>query len=125
MDFTIKKRKSIEKTEVVNPCFKALKILDMHGSKAILEYKRLDAQDIDHKVGSPDIQVYVEVDGVLHVIMAECKSPKGKLRTSQKKYRSKYKHLSNVHYIEVRKVSDLMNKIEELTKFFENMLNSI
>lgn len=112
-----------EKNNVVIPCLKALRQLQSQG--AVIEYKRLSEHDIDHKLGAPDIEVKVVKNGWLHIIAAECKSGRGRLRLSQLLYALKYKDVKNFHYIKVKSDDDLKNKIEEITGYFKKKLGSI
>lgn len=108
--------KQLEKNEVLIPCLNSCKWLVKQG--IILEYKRLDAMDYDHKDGSPDIEIRLIKDEYVWLLMVECKAPDGTgtQRPSQIKYENKYKAVKNVVYILVESVKEMEAKVEELTK---------
>lgn len=87
----------IERQQVLEPCLKICKqFLGTH----ILQYRRLDALDSYHISGSPDIEIWVPRDGIVVIIMAECKRPVGgTFSPKQKQYQDRYKVFSNVIYI--------------------------
>lgn len=78
----------------------------------ILKWRRLDALDLYHEPGDPDIEIWVSKDNLLTIIMAECKKPNGgSLRPSQIKCRDKYSKFLNVLYVEIRSSIELKKLI--------------
>lgn len=112
-----------EKLKVLIPCLNACDNLLRAG--AIIECKRCDAFDYDHKIGAPDIEVRFIKNATLWLLMVECKYKGGKQRPSQIKYQKKYELCHNVVYILVEDASEMTRTIEGLTGFYKNKLNSI
>jgi hypothetical protein len=110
---------------VLQPCLKVCKSLQANG--VILEYKRVDAFDYDHKRGAPDIEIRYVLDNTLHLLMCECKRKDGKGRQlqSQIEYQAKYKLCANVDYILVESDKQLYNKIIDLTGLYEQQKKEI
>lgn len=114
-----------EKINVLQPCLKVCKSLQAKG--VILEYKRVDAFDYDHKRGAPDIEIRYVLDDMLYILMAECKRQDGKGRQlqSQIEYQAKYKSCANVDYILVESDKQLYEKIVDLTGWHEQQKKEI
>ena len=108
-----------EKIHVLKPCLRLCASLEARG--VILEYKRIDAFDYDHKRGAPDIEIRYVLDDMLYILMCECKRQDGKGRQlqSQIKYQAKYKSCANVDYILVESEKQLYDKIVDLTGWME------
>lgn len=118
------RNKQIERDQVLKPCLNSCRNMLRQG--IILEYKRLDAFDKDHKPGSPDIQIYLLKDELLWILMCECKKPIGGiLSPAQIKYRDSYLCCKNVIYEVVTSVKQLDRLVEELTGFYQTMLDGI
>lgn len=118
--------KKIEKEQVLNPCLiLCRKLLGTH----IIKYRRLDALDLYHEKGDPDIEIWVPKDSMIWVVMAECKKPIGGIFSEhQIKYKNKYKDFKNVIYIgitEVRQLKDLIFKISDYSYSNINEFESI
>lgn len=113
-------RKQPERDLVLNPCRERCKKLVKDG--CILQARRLDAVDTDHKVGSPDIEIQYIKDDLLYLLLVECKRPDGKgvHRGSQKRYRDRYIGVRNVVYVLVEDVCEMAAIIEHLTGGFYN-----
>jgi len=114
-----------EKINVLKPCLQLLKSLEARG--VILEYKRIDAFDYDHKRGAPDIEIRYVLDDMLYILMCECKRQDGKGRQlqSQIEYQAKYKSCANVDYILVESDKQLYEKIVHLTGWYEKQKKEI
>lgn len=114
-----------EKINVLIPCLKVCKSLQAQG--VILEYKRVDAFDYDHKRGAPDIEIRYVVDDLLHILMCECKRQDGKGRQldSQIAYQAKYKSCANVDYILIESDKQLYEKIVHLTGWYDKQKKEI
>lgn len=114
-----------EKINVLLPSLKVCKSLQAKG--VILEYKRVDAFDYDHKRGAPDIEIRYVLDNTLHLLMCECKRQDGKGRQlqSQIEYQAKYKSCANVDYILVENDKQLYEKIVDLTGWYEQQKKEI
>lgn len=119
----------IEKLEVLNPCIKLCKgLLGTH----IIKYRRLDALDMYHESGDPDIEIWIPQTDRIFILMAECKKPiGGKLSDNQVIYKNKYKSFYNVRYVEITSDKQLKKEImnyshyknEELKIFMEHIGN--
>lgn len=114
-----------EKLKVLIPCLNACDNLLRAG--VIIEFKRVDERDIDHKVGAPDIEIRFIKEATLWLLLVECKRPDGRGVHSikQKEYRDKYEICHNVVYILVEDVSELRKMVEGLTGFYKRKLESI
>lgn len=107
--------KRIEREQVLNPC---LKLCKSFLGTYILQYKRLDALDVYHINGSPDIEIWLSKNDYLYILMAECKQPeKGILSNNQIIYREKYKLFKNVIYVEITDVMQLRKIILNITGY--------
>lgn len=114
-----------EKNEVLLPCLLSCKFLVKDG--AILEAKRLDALDYDHKKGAPDIEIRFVKDGILWLILCECKRPDGggiQLQ-SQINYENKYMGIKNVIYVIVWSAKEMEKVVEHHTQFYTTKLKNI
>lgn len=102
--------KQIERDQVLNPCLKLCKALLLQG--AILQYRRLDVFDKTHIEGSPDIEIFLPKNGIVWILMAECKKPMGGIFSKkQKEYRDKYKIFNNVIYAGITECKQLKDII--------------
>ena len=97
-----------EKINVMNPCMKKLASLLHHG--VILEWRRLSEFDSRHKSGDPDLHVEFVMDNILNILKVECKRDDGKgvISDSQIAHKLKYKICSNVFYIIVTSVDEMI-----------------
>lgn len=118
------KNKQIERDEVLKPCLNACD--NMLRQDIILQYRRLDAFDYGHIVGSPDIEIQFVKDNTLWLILAECKKPKGGvLSKKQIEYKNRYNGLKNVVYMVIKSKEELSELVEKLTWFYKNILDKI
>lgn len=100
------KRKQIEKQEVLEPCKKLCRKLKKHGK--IIKWRRLDALDMYHEDGEPDLEIWIPVGRILHLLFAECKKPSGGIVSNkQNDYRDKYNPYINVKYVIITNVEQL------------------
>lgn len=114
----------IEKNQVLIPCIKLCKALQKRG--IIIQYKRLSEMDIDHKIGSPDIEIHIERDLTLWVLMAECKKPIGGVQSKKQiNYQNRYIHLKNVVYKLILSKEQLYKEIDKISGKEDSILKGI
>lgn len=91
------KNKQIEREQVLNPCLDLCK--KFQEAKIILQYRRLDVFDKTHINGSPDIEIWIPMNDLVFILMAECKKPIGGIVSDdQSDYKEKYVSFKNVQY---------------------------
>ena len=109
---------------------RALESLESVG--CILWFERLNSGKIQTKYGSwiqlcrpntPDWIVALKSTMGLLILFIEAKSDTGIHKEGQKKFQ--LKHQTWTIYMVVKDVATVKNKIEELTGYYKNMLNSI
>lgn len=105
----------LERKLVLEPCLKLCKqLLGTH----ILQYRRLDALDTYHVSGSPDIEIWVPREKLIHIIMAEAKKPNGGVFSkSQISYKEKYEVYFNVTYAGIMDVKELKKLILSISDY--------
>jgi len=114
----MKIKKQLERDKVLKPCIKSCKWMLDTGQ--ILQYRRMDESDRDHKVGAPDIEVWLEKNDLVWILMVECKKPDGgTLRTKQKEYRDRFNKYKNVTYIVVKSVKEMNSVINQISDFYD------
>lgn len=98
---------------------KKLASLLHHG--VILEWRRLSEFDSRHKSGDPDLHVEFVMDNILNILKVECKRDDGKgvISNSQIAHKLKYKICSNVFYIIVTSVDEMISEMEKIGVFDE------
>lgn len=125
------KNKQIERKEVLDPCKEFCKKLLTAG--VILKWRRLDALDMFHEDGEPDLEIWIPFlsslgDPHVLILLAECKKEDGGVHSkAQKDYRDKYASFSNVVYelitspdqldYIIRKLSDVKTDMESFESF--------
>jgi hypothetical protein len=118
-------RQHPEREQVLKPCLKLCKRLKSQGY--ILKYRRLDALDMWHENGDPDIEIWVSSQDIVIIIMCECKKPEGGvLSKKQLECRDKYIKFRNVIYIETNSVDilkDLIMKVADNQYFNPEQFN--
>ena len=104
------KNKQIEREQVLNPCKELCKKYLNAG--IILKWRRLDALDMYHEDGEPDLEIWIPFiskhplmiasgfnDPHILILLAECKREDGGVHSQvQKDYRDKYAPFANVVY---------------------------
>lgn len=80
--------------------------------------------DCSHIPGSPDLELHIPREGMIWILLAECKKPEGGVHsTKQKEYRDKYLPFKNVVYKLIKSRSDLENAVEEITGYYQKSLD--
>ena len=91
------KNLQIERDEVLNPCKELCQKLLNAG--IILKWRRLDALDMWHENGEPDLEIWIPHDNYIFVLLAEAKKPDGGVHSAdQKAYQAKYAPFVNMTY---------------------------
>lgn len=125
------KNLQIERDEVLNPCKELCAHLLTAG--VILKWRRLDALDMFHENGEPDLEIWIPFmsstgDPYILLLLAECKKPDGGVHSdTQKVYRNKYAPFANVVYelitrpdqldYLIRKLSDVKTDMQDFENF--------
>ena len=119
------KNNQIERNEVLNPCKKlCTKLLT---EEIILKWRRLDAIDMFHEDGEPDLEIWIPFlssigDPYVLLLLAECKRPDGGVVSdNQKLYKEKYMPFANVTYEIITNVSQLESIIRKLSNVKTDM----
>lgn len=118
------KNRQLERDLVLKPCLNLCRKYLSDG--VILQYRRLDALDKDHKPGSPDIEIFIPKENILWILMAECKKPDGGVHLkSQKLYQYRYKDLLNVVYAIIRSPNELSIEIDRINPYYHNQIKGL
>jgi len=108
------KNNQIERDEVLNPCKELCQQLLTAG--IILKWRRLDALDMFHENGEPDLEIWIPHDNYILILHAEAKKPEGGIQSAdQKAYEIKYKPFINIHYELITSVDQLDYIIRKLS----------
>ncbi len=107
------KNKQIEREEVLEPCKELCRKLKISGT--ILKWRRLDALDMYHENGEPDLEIWIPTNTDLLILLAECKKPVGGvISKAQTDYRNKFCKYNNVMY-------DIITSVEQLEGIIKNI----
>ena len=116
--------KQEERDKVLKPCLKLCQGLKYSG--AILQYRRLDVFDKTHIEGSPDIEIFLPKDGLVWILMCECKKPIGGVFSkAQIEYKEKYSKFKNVVYAGVTDVKQLNELVCSMSGYMDDKIQEM
>jgi hypothetical protein len=115
------KNNQFERDLVLNPCKELC--AKMLTAGIILKWRRLDALDMFHENGEPDLEIWIPIiseedQELVLILLAECKrADGGVVSTDQDAYKEKYLPYANVQY-EIITIPDqldyLINKLSNI-----------